>query len=130
MTTPQRTAGPARKRRGRLLATLVVAGVLATATYAFTASNTVPASRAGDGSGAISGYTVSNVAYTLNATNPANLDSVAFTLDASASVAKIKLVAAGSTWYSCTNPSGNNWTCATTGAAVAPADQLQVVATQ
>jgi hypothetical protein len=130
VTTPQRIAGPSRKRRGRLLATLVVAGVLATATYAFTASNTVPASKAGDGSGAISGYTVSNVAYTLNATNPANLDSVAFTLDAAATVAKIKLVAAGSTWFNCTNPSGNNWTCATTGAAVAPADQLQVVATQ
>ena len=130
MTTPPRIAGPSRKRRGRLLITLVVAGVLATATYAFTASNTVPASRAGDGSGTISGYTVSNVAYTLNATNPSNLDSVAFTLDAAASVAKIKLVSSGSTWYSCTNPSSNNWTCTTTGAAVAPADQLQVVATQ
>jgi hypothetical protein len=44
---------------------------------------------------------------------------------------KIKLVAAGSTWFTCGNGgSGNNWTCATTGAAVAPADQLQVVATQ
>lgn len=130
MTTPQRIARPSRKRRGRLLATLVVAGVLATATYAFTASNTVPASRAGDGSGAISGYTVSAVEYTLNATNPSNLDSVEFTLDAAASVARIKLVSSGSTWYSCTNPSGNDWTCATTGAAVAPANQLQVVATQ
>jgi hypothetical protein len=131
VTTPQRIAGPpSRKRRGRLLATLVVAGVLATATYAFTASNTVPASKAGDGSGAISGYTVSSVAYTLNATNPSNLDSVGFTLDAAASVVKIKLVASGSTWYSCTGGAGNTWTCATTGAAVAPADQLQVVATQ
>ena len=130
VTTPQRIAGPSRKRRGRLLITIVVAGVLATATYAFTASNTVPASKAGDGSGVISGYTVTNVAYTLNATNPANLDSVGFTLDAAAGTVKIKLVAAGSTWFSCTNPSGNNWTCATTGAAVAPADQLQVVATQ
>jgi hypothetical protein len=130
VTTPQRIAGPSRKRRGRLLITIVVAGVLATATYAFTASNTVPASKAGDGSGVISGYTVTNVAYTLNATNPANLDSVGFTLDAAAGTVKIKLVAAGSTWFSCTNPSGNTWTCATTGAAVAPADQLQVVATQ
>ena len=130
MTTPQRIAGPSRKRRGRLLITLVVAGVLATATYAFTATNTVPASRAGDGSGTISGYTVTNVAYSLNATNPSTLDSVAFTLDAAASVVRIKLVASGSTWYSCTNPSGNNWTCSTSGAAVAPADQLQVVATQ
>ncbi|HSC91657.1 MAG TPA: hypothetical protein VLB86_08395 [Gaiellaceae bacterium] len=117
------------KRRRRLIGTLVVAGALATATYAFTASNTVPASKAGDGSGAISGYTVSNVAYTLNATNPANLDSVGFTLDSAAGTVKVKLVAAGSTWYSCTNPSGNNWTCATTGATVVSADQLQVVAT-
>ena len=117
------------KRRRRLIGTLVVAGALATATYAFTASNTVPASKAGDGSGAISGYTVSNVAYTLNATNPANLDSVAFALDSAAGTVKVKLVAAGSTWYSCTNPSGNNWTCATTGATVQSADQLQVVAT-
>jgi hypothetical protein len=129
VTTPQRIARPARKRRTRLLITLAVAGVLATATYAFTATNTVPASRAGDGSGAISGYTVSNVAYNLNATNPSTLDSVEFTLDAAASVAKIKLVSSGSTWFDCTS-SGNDWTCATTGAAVAPADQLQVVATQ
>ncbi|MGE5690942.1 MAG: hypothetical protein ACM33B_10345 [Pseudomonadota bacterium] len=121
--------GRKRPKRRRLLVTLVVAGVLASATYAFTASNTVSASKAGDGSGAISGYAVSSVSYTLNATNPSNLDSVSFTLDAAASTVKIKLVSSGSTWYGCTNTSGNNWSCTTTGAAVQPADQLQVVAT-
>lgn len=117
------------KRRRRLIGTLVAAAALATATYAFTASNTVPASKAGDGSGAISGYTVSNVAYTLDAANPANLASVAFTLDSAAGTVKVKLVAAGSTWFDCTNSGGNNWSCATTGTTVLSADQLQVVAT-
>lgn len=129
MTTPQHPGRRSPTRRRRLLLALAVAGVLGSATYAFTASNTVPASKAGDGSGTISGYTVSGVSYTLNATNPANLDSVDFTLDAAASVVKIKLVSSGSTWYDCTNTSGNDWSCATTGAAVQPADQLQVVAT-
>lgn len=119
-----------RSRKGRLIAGLVVAGALASATYAFTAANTVPATKAGDGSGAISGYTVSNIAYTLNATNPSQVDSVDFDLDAAAGTVRIKLVAAGSTWYSCTNPSANSWTCTTTGAPVASADQLQVVAVE
>jgi len=45
---------------------LVVGGgavVLATAGFAYMASNTVPASYAGEGSAAVSGYTVSNIDY-------------------------------------------------------------------
>ena len=79
--------------------------VLAGATYAFAAANTVPASKAGDGSGAISGYVVSAIHYNLNAITPTNIDSVTFTLDSApvaGSTIKIKLVAAGSTWYTCT----------------------------
>lgn len=34
------------------------------AAYAFTASNTVPATNAGEGAGAVSGFTVSNISYT------------------------------------------------------------------
>ncbi len=74
--------------------------------YAFTAANTVPASKARDGTGAISGYAVSNVNYNLNAANPSNIDSVTFDVDVAPSAGadmEIKLVAAGSTWYSCTN---------------------------
>ena len=117
------------KRRRSVLAALVVAGVVGSAAYAFTATNTVPASTAG--SGAISGYTVSAIAYTLNATTPTNLDAVAFTIaPTTASVVKIQLAAAGS-WYTCANAAGSV-TCNTTSpqATVAAATNLTVVATQ
>ena len=119
------------KRRRSVLAALVVAGVVGSAAYAFTATNTVPASTAGSGSGAISGYTVSAIAYTLNGTTPTNLDQVAFTIaPTAAAVVKIQLAAAGS-WYTCANAAGSV-TCNTTSpqATVAAATNLTVVATQ
>ena len=70
--------------RSRIIGILVVAAALATGAYAFTATNTVPNSNAGSGSGTISGYTVSAVAYQLNATTPSNIDSMTFTLNAAA----------------------------------------------
>jgi hypothetical protein len=116
-------------RKLRYLAVLIAALCIAVAVYAFTASNTVPATSAGSGSGAISGYTVSNVAYTLGAT-PTNLAAVTFTLDKAAGTVKAQVQSGGS-WYSCSNTSGNNWSCDTTSpqATVQPADQLTVVAT-
>lgn len=118
-------------RKTRILLTLLIIGIIAGAAYAFTASNTVPTTYAGDGNGSISGYTVSAVQYNLNATTPTNIDSVQFTLDQAATTVKMKLTAAGS-WYSCTNPSGNNWSCATTSpqATVQPSDSLDVLAVQ
>lgn len=65
----------------RVAAVLVLLFLLGTATYAFAAANTVPASNAGDGSGAISGFTISNIHYTLNAASPAgDVSSVSFQL--------------------------------------------------
>lgn len=109
---------------------LGLAALVAVAVYAFAASNTVPATRAGDGSGAISGYTASSVAYTLNSSDPSKIDKVSFTLSpTSTTTVKVKLVASGSDWYSCTNTAGSV-ECTTTSpqATVAAADQLQVVA--
>jgi hypothetical protein len=124
-----------RNRKLRFLVIFVLVAILAASTYAFAAANTVPASKAGDGSGAISGYTVSAIHYALNALNPGTIDTVTFTLDTAPAVGstlKIKLVAAGSTWYTCT------WvatavTCnngSTLGAPVSTADNLQVVIAQ
>lgn len=49
--------------------------------YAFTASNTVSSSPAGMGeSSAVSGYNATNVVWTPDSTNPANVQKVAFTL--------------------------------------------------
>jgi hypothetical protein len=109
-----------------MLALCLGAGV-----YAYAAANTVPATTAGSGSGAISGYTISAIAYGLNATTPTNLDQVTFTLaPTTASTVKIQL-ASGGQWYSCTNAAGSA-TCNTTSpqATVAGATQLTVVATQ
>jgi hypothetical protein len=120
-----------RRTETKVVFIAILVGILASAAYAFTAANTVPGSQAGSGSGAISGYTATNVAYTLNATTPTNIDSVAFTISPTTTTAvKIQLAAAGS-WYSCVNSSGSV-TCATTSpqATVVAATQLTVVAVQ
>lgn len=108
----------------------IVAFVFASVTNAYAAANTVPTSKAGDGAGAVSGYTVTNVHYELNASNPANIDYVSFTLSAAATTVKIKLVAAGSTYYSCALVAGT-WECDTTSpqATVLSVDELWVIAT-
>lgn len=110
---------------------IALAGLIfATAAFAFAAANTVPPTAAGDGAGAISGYTVSAIQYVLNASTPSDIDKVTFTLDAVATTVKIKLVALGSTYYGCTNTGGNNWECATTApqATVLAATELRVIA--
>ena len=116
-------------RRHRLLVVFAVAVVLGAGTYAFTASNTVPATNAGSGSGTISGYTITNVQYQLEAANPANIDSVTFTLNANASVAKAKVVAASATYTDCTIAGGVNVTCDfSPNPTVLSADELSVIA--
>jgi hypothetical protein len=121
-----------RNRNIRYLAIFALVLIMAGATYAFAAANTVPTSKAGDGSGGITGYTVSAIHYTLNGINPSTIDSVTFTLNSApvaGSTIKIKLVAAGTTWYTCTNVTTavtcNNGT--TLGASVTSADSLEVV---
>lgn len=119
------------RRSGLWAVTLTVA--LATGSYAYTNSNTVGATQAGDGSGAISGFVVSTVKYNLNATNPSNIDSVTFSLDstpAAGSTLKAQLAPTGS-WYTCTNVS-TAVSCVVTSpqATVAAATNLRVVVAQ
>ena len=80
------------------LGALVATCTLAVGAYAFTASNTVPDTKAGSGSGAISGYTVSNIEYE-NTEN--NVTGVTFNLTAAARLVNVKLVTSGGTWYDC-----------------------------
>ena len=117
-------------RRRTLIVSILAFGI-SFGVYAYAATNTVPGSSAGAGSGTISGYTVSSIAYSLNATTPTNLDQVSFTITpAAASTVKAQLASGGS-WYTCTNSTGSV-TCNTTSpqATVAAATQLTVVATQ
>lgn len=115
------------RRAITIFTTLIVSLVFATAAFAFAASNTVPDTTAGDGSGTISGYTVSNVTYALNASNPGDVDSVAFTIAPTTGVVRVQLN--GSTWYNCTNTAGSV-SCTTTGLTALAAANLRVVAAQ
>ena len=106
---------------GKLLAVFFVTATIGVAAYAFTASNTVPASNAGSGSGVVAGYVVTNLHYALDATTPADIDTLTFTVTptipstSSGSVlTTVALTVGGPTNYVCTrNTTGDLVTCPT-----------------
>lgn len=120
-----------RKRVWQLLGTLLLMVVMAVSAYAVTNASGVPSSTAGDASGAIGAYTVANVYYTLDNTNPQNILNWQFDLNAAASTVESKLVSTGSTYTACVHGTGFHWTCSPgTEPTVASADQLRVIAVQ
>ena len=122
------------QKRYRILILVVLILILGTASYGFAATNTVAdAGKAGEGSNTVSGYTVTNVSYTLNSTDPNQLDAVDFTLDSAASSVYAGIDDLSTIeWRSCTNPSGNNFTCdlSTVTISVTNAEALHVAAGQ
>ena len=92
------------------------AALFAVGGTAFGASNTGTGlvSQAGSGSGAVSGYTISATAYTLNASSPQNTDAIVITYSGSPSPVKVRLSptgVAGTYYYTeAANPSGNQCT--------------------
>jgi hypothetical protein len=105
----------------KIIIAIVAAVAIGAGAYAFTASNTVPATTAGAGNGVVSGYTVTNVHYNLNATTPTNIDSLTFTISPvvpSTSSGKVvvqtTLSTGGPNTYNCTtDTTGATVTCAT-----------------
>lgn len=117
-------------RSSKLFMIVLVVLVFATAAFAFAASNTMPTPGfAGEGVTVTSGYTVSNVVYTLNATTPSNIDSVRFDLDNPATTVKVRLISPAGSYYNCT-ASGSTWTCLTSGVTVTAANEFRVIAVQ
>lgn len=117
---------------GRVVILAVLLGFFATTMYGFAAANTVPASKAGSGSGAISGYAVSGIKYT---TTDGNVTAVNFLLDDNATTVRAQLDSTGGSWYACADDGDagttNGWTCAISpGLASADADSLSVNAAQ
>lgn len=113
--------------RAMIVTVILVATAAIVLSQAFIASNTVPTSNAGSGSNTVSGYTVSNIDYNLNATGAEDIDSVEFDLSpTNADTAVIKLDAQQ---YSCTLVAGHA-TCDTTSpqATVTPVTSLSVIA--
>jgi hypothetical protein len=102
--------------------------LIASMTFAFAASNTMPVTSplAGEGTTTIDGYTVSNIEYTLDTNNPANIIAVTFTLDAAASTARVSFGAATTTV--CTG-GPTDWSCAV-NVPVSSANSLTIVAAQ
>jgi hypothetical protein len=82
----------------RSLVVIVLALLIAAATYAFTASNTFsgPTDKAGSGTDTVSGYAVSNIHYTLDSSS--KISQVAFDLDAAAGQVQVTM---GGTMYPC-----------------------------
>lgn len=116
------------KQSGRILLITAVLLVLATATYAFAAANTVPTSYAGDGNNTISGYTVSNIHYGLASGDPTTIGSVTFTLNNPAAEVHVSLN--NGTISSCTSTDTLNWSCAGLNVSAASAANLRVIAVQ
>jgi len=115
-----------RKNHGRVvLGGVVVAGVMGVSGFA---SNTVPATKAGDGTGTVTGYVVTGVHYGLNGTDPTKADSVTFNLDSTPVAGSTLKTKVGANWYTCTNVAAAV-TCVTTSpqATVAPITTLEVV---
>ena len=123
------------KKFGILFSVLMIV-VLAGASFAFAASiQGIPeASIAGEGKGAIAGYTASAVKYTIDSANhdPAQVDDVSFVLTGSATTdtVTVKLDESSSNWYACTWATGAIWTCDTTGLLLGNVDELRVIAYQ
>src|SRR5690242_3505361 len=119
MTRSSRMALPRIGFRTRIAVIAVAAAAVAGGAYAFTAANVVPSSNAGAGSGTVSGYTVTNLHYALDATTSTNVDSLTFTVDPvipSANGGKVVIQATrstgGPTTYGCTtNSAGDTVTC-------------------
>ncbi len=124
-----------RSRKLRMLATVLFAGVIATASQAFMATNTVGATNAGQGAQTISGYTASAVTYGLDTSSgTANVTSVTFTLtpDAGGSAAsnvKARLSSGGS-YQTCSAGAASSYTCNFSGVTALSAANLDIAAAQ
>jgi hypothetical protein len=103
--------GPAKKeiamlRNFKVLLVALVVIAVAGSAYAFAAGNTVPVSAAGYTAKVVSGYTVTDIVYDLNAADPTTIDKITFGIDPSttgdpeAKVVYLQTVLAG-TWTTC-----------------------------
>jgi hypothetical protein len=110
--------------------------VIAGSAYAFAAANTVPATNAGYAASVVSGYTVSNIVYDLDDTDPTLVDAITFDVSPTsgtnkALVVKIQTADSGS-WTTCSLSDGTlptvHATCTYGALALADVTALNVVA--
>jgi len=105
--------------------------IVAFSALGFAAQNTVEDSLAGDGAGDISGFDITGVHYTLDATNPRLLDAVEFDISPAVPAGGTVAVALDGTWLgACVVTGGTAVSCDADDAPVRPASNLRVVAAQ
>jgi hypothetical protein len=97
-------------RNFKVLLTVLVVIVVAGSAYAFAATNTVPDSAAGYKANVVPGYTVTNIVYDLDATDPTLVDAITFDIAPSsgtvvAAITKLQ-TATGGAWTDCTLVAG------------------------
>ena len=89
---------------------VLVVIVAAGSVYAFAATNTVPDSAAGYKANVIPGYTVTNIVYDLDATDPTLVDAITFDVAPSSGTVVAAIVklqtATGGAWTDCTLVAG------------------------
>ena len=91
---------------------VTVVATVAVGPAAFAASNVVPASSAGEGTGVVSGYTISAISYTLNGAISSDIDTVTFTATSDAGSLAAALTAmqvqfdSTAGFYTCTRVGG------------------------
>jgi hypothetical protein len=105
----------------------VIIGVIFTLSYAYASQAEKPVQR-GEGTGHVSGITVTNIEYRLSSIDPSRVDAVAFDVTDFQGKISVKLVSTSSVYYSCTPQSGDHWLCPVTGVNVASIDTVRVVA--
>lgn len=119
--------------RVRTLISVIAVIILMIAAYAYAAANSVPETGAGDGSATISGYTITNVRYTL-AADPSQISAVNFNISPTAGAGPVREVQVqlvnGGTWFACDESAAPAVTCSITGVTVLSANQFRVVAVQ
>ncbi len=134
----------AARRQPLFWAVLAALALVLVGRAAFAAANTVPASSAGAGSAAVSGFTITAIDYNLNATTPTNVDTVTYTAtadngDTGTALTIYTRFVTGGSWYACTRAGGvapaHNITCDTDGTpgpqlTVSPIDTFEAVIVQ
>jgi hypothetical protein len=116
-----------RKRKRRIALVALLAFVLGTTAFAYAASITFSggAGHAGQGTGAISGYDVTAVHYTLDTNNPGQIVGVQFTLNPD-SATTVKARIDSGAWATC-SAAPSPRTCGVTGS-TSGATNLEVAA--
>ncbi|SRR6266498_1310834 len=111
----------------KLFTFIVFIGTAVFPVYAF-ASSSSGLKASGEGAGAISGWTTSNINYQLSS-DPSLVKSVSFDLDAPANIVSIKLTSSSTAYTNCTNVNVYHWQCDfPAGVSLSSMDEFHVIA--